>query len=252
MKYYFLFLLGIVLSFGSIQADLPPGSYQGSCHNCRVVNNNILSCLCSYPMTESVETKGNIIYNNNETYLDLASGTGDIANCFGVLKYGVCEGDVAWKPKGSYTNSCKDCVIVNVPGSQQDVVLWCSCKIYDQGWDVRKPPTAYIKSGLLLNPRMTATTDIANCSGSLVYGSCNGVMPSGSYQASCTPSVWDYKYPCFMTSTMQPTDTAWKSWKQVYSLQCNCKNRAGDWVATSLDVDLRSSKQINNCNGQLC
>ncbi len=239
MKYYFCIcvLLGLSILFGSIQADLPSGSYKNSCHNCRVIN-NILSCLCPY--SEQFE--------DNETYLALASGTGDIANCVGVLKYGKCEGDLAWKPDGSYQKSCKDCVVVTVPGSKQQA-LWCSCLPYPSSI---LSSTHYIKSGLILNEN--TTEDIASCSGSLVYGSCNGVMPGGSYQASCNPLLLDnlHGYSCFMKSSINPTDDETRtSWKQAYSLHCNCKNRAGNWIDTSLDVNLKSGEQVNNCNGQL-
>ncbi len=223
----FLFLglvLGVSQAIRSGGEELPSGSYQHTCINC-FVHNNILFCQCSYP--DQAEY--------NDTLLNLASGTGEIVNCFGILKYGQCGGDQL--PAGRYKQTCKDCVIGTLPHSKQQA-LWCSCPL--PGTLLRR--AKYIKSGLLLNDKTTTAINV--CSGSLVYGTCDKVMPSGSYQRSCTQ--------CYIKGALDLTiqEPSW-IWKQIYSLHCNCKNIAGNVTPTSVDITLKSNEQVHNCNGQL-
>ncbi len=214
-------------------AELPKGSYQNSCYECIRIGYYLI-CYCSYP--DSVAP--------NPTYLIIdPKDTRDIANCLGVLQYGACP-EAELLPPGSYAQSCKDCIVVNVPDLQQRA-LWCSCPTPGS--------SKYIKSGLILDPNKKE--DIANCSGGLVYGSCTGVMPSGFYQQTCSnpPSLLYPNLPqqCFIKSYIGVPHFSSNPLRQAYALYCGCKDKDGRWVSAGINLNLRSGEQVNNCNGQL-
>ncbi len=145
------------------QEALPSGSYQKTCSGCNIwldpkTQQNFLECISCATQTS---TRGAMTMLKID--LDLKNKGFDIANCWGVLKYfAPGQGCDNFIPKGTYSQTCKDCFIIAVDPldiMNTSHVLHCSCRNM-AGQDVQ---TQLI---------FTGGEVLSNCNGQLKVGNC--------------------------------------------------------------------------------